>query len=111
MLPRKVLHRLARHLHDAWLARRAQASPSKVDGLRHVHDCIEEFQQAKQRFDKASRAGLVLVLPKLRTEVGARARYLQDGLICIREHFYGTTVICPGFAFLVAELRQLEEEF
>src|SRR5205085_12481773 len=54
---------------------------------------------------------LVLILPELRTELGARGRDLQNALDYARAASHEPSPVCPDLASLAAELRQLEDEF
>src|SRR5262245_56207502 len=109
MSDRKTLVRTAHHLREAWQIRSARADAEVERFLDRVADCQHAIDQARTQIYKARAHGLSLVLPMLRARLVAQVDNLRQASGRARERLEPPPV--PAIADVVADLRQLQEEF
>lgn len=112
MLPARLLFRTAGHLRAAW------DSTPEMDSaaLGRSLDCLRRdylaLQDARSRVVKATRHGLSFVVPELEAELSRSAGSLLETLTQVQESLqHRPKTERPSAASLIADLRQLEDEF
>lgn len=111
MPPIKLLYRAARRLHDVWMDRATRAASPERLARERVGVLRRAFDEVGRRLAKARTHGLPLILPGLRQQLCARAADLAEALHQLVRELERPTEEPPSVLDLLAELRQLEDEF
>lgn len=111
MLTTKELVRAADHLHSAMTAEPRRAHDNEHQALLRWKNSEQGLRVARRRLRKAQGHGLALIQPQLAVDVRSQLESVRDAVDHLMDHLTAEPRETPCLSFLVAELRQLEEEF
>src|SRR5438105_813709 len=111
MLATKDLVRAAERLHAAITARPRHLHSSEREAFLRWKNSEHGLRIARSRLRKARRHGLGLILPQLTADVRSRLEAVRGPLDDLLDRLAPEPCETPSLSSLVAELRQLEEEF
>jgi hypothetical protein len=111
MLSIPLLARVARRLQEVWLARSTQDASAERLALRNLAECQKALRQARHRLALGRMHNLALILPELHQNLRARAQDLGGAVDQLRRQLEQPAPVVPTIPFLVAELRQVEDDF
>jgi hypothetical protein len=111
MLSIPLLARVARRLQEVWVARSRRDASPEHSALRNLATCQQALRQARHRMALGRAHGLTLILPELHQNLRARAQDLGGAVDELRRQLERPAPDVPTIPFLVAELRQVEDEF
>ncbi|MBY0528009.1 MAG: hypothetical protein K2R98_31720 [Gemmataceae bacterium] len=110
-MPLKHLLCAARRLQAAWQAPAIQAAREAERALDYLHGCHQGLNRAGRVATKPVEHQLSGVVPALRRDVLARVRALERAAHHARHCLEQPPVAAPDATALLAELRQLQDEF
>jgi hypothetical protein len=111
MVPVKVLIRTAVALQRAWQARATLISQSPRLFLERLASLQRQVQHAEESRAKAACRGWTLVGPELEARAVSLLAEMEREARDARAVIKRPAALVPPLAFLIAELRQLEDEF
>jgi hypothetical protein len=111
MIPVKVLARTVLRLQRAWQNRAALAAQTVPPFLDRLAALQRRLQHGQAIHDQARQHGWTLVEPLLQARIVSILSELEKSARDARVVLKQPPVPLPSLAFLVAELRQVEDEF
>src|SRR5436309_3457873 len=105
------LFRAARRLQAAWNVRARRTDQEAEQALDRLRTCHERLTRARQLLAKAETHHITTVLPGLYRNVQSRLQALGQAVEDATEQLGQQPTPVPDEPTLLAELRQLEDEF
>lgn len=111
MLAMKQLIRAANHLRSAMTASPIRAHHNERESFQCWKRSEQGLRVARRRLRKARGNGLAFIQPQLSNDLRCQLETVRDAIDSLVDHFTTKSCEAPNLALLIAELRQLEEEF
>lgn len=111
MLPLRLLLRAARRLHEAWRDRAVRDTNDPTPMLERLGEHQRQLQQVGRLLDEARGHGWFLVVPHLQAALLGRLKAVQEAAGQARLVLENSPPFISEVVALVADLRQLEDEF
>lgn len=111
MLTTKELVRAADHLRSVMTVEPRRAHHNERQALLRWKSSEQGLRVARRRLRKAQSHGLALIQSQLKADVRCQLESVRDAVNDLMGHLTAEPRESPSLSFLVAELRQLEEEF